>query len=497
MHSMALQGLQVPARINSEFLRNTVRLAQSNSSIEIELACKLFEFDSLEKVFFSGSLSVCAYLQKLLPSLVKEIPLHLHEAPFLISEDIAPFPASFTPQPLNAVNTYRVNPTTYLCWSSQPLGNMRQSHVSLVIIDIQTNKAILASTNIGFPHSACHLLHSIFSTSGMGNRLCKEQQRSVFLKTLTSSTHLVHCPARLVKHFGHYVLNDLSHIANLDYLGLTTYFDRIFRNSEFDYFDTEATTCFGKNTGALLDYSQGSTFEIQQQSIQNGYAVVCSKDSTVNGQLWRSLRSNLSIDMQDSTQYAVCIGIRGGTREALNICRISRHLAIAINRQTSLSVHFVIDGLAQSKNNNISSTANLSELREHEIANSIAMELMDLPFVTTESVVGMKLIDQLQRIGTCRLAFGHSGSSLHKHMNLAGLDCIIHGSRAEAFSSVTRLFHDEVWNPKCIPVPAIAIAPDHQSIDIHGSYNQNYSIDEELFSSFAQHLNFMSFRVDN
>lgn len=118
------------------------------------------------------------------------------------------------------------------------------------------------------------------------------------------------------------------------------------------------------------------------------------------------------------------ISLRGGTREAVNLIEVVRLLFQNLLRR-GRRVFVVIDGIAASPNNKVSTTANLSQDKEEALAKNILDAAIEVGGRGI-SVVGWPLMDQLVGLSHCDVVIGHEGSSSAKSMWMLGLKTLIH-----------------------------------------------------------------------
>lgn len=445
---MQMQPFEFPSKITHEFLASTLKLYRKMPDEELIRACSYFGFSSVQRSDFAPSLTVGAFLQQLLPALHSQVPISFRETPFLGDKAYQILEGVTTLQPLLGVNVARISDSLYFLWTSPAApGSAYQMGVSVLIIDINKNTAIAGCTGSSVQFSTFQIFWYIFSRVHSIYRLRDAGSRHEFLSSLKPAFFLSQITDQCPLHIGHYILNNLGHLSHLESLNLLHYYARIYRPSGFDYFDDELAVCFREYTRLIAVSRQTGLSESIQDSLNRGCAVVCSRGSTLTSNLWRTIRFNLTIPPPDLNLFSVCIGIRGGSREALNLDQILRILAQEIHDQTGLCVNYVLDGMSASINNDKSTTAMLSSDRELVVVEKIQAAISDLPFVSLEPVVGLRLVDQLRKICKCRLAFGHLGGSTFKYMYLSGLDCIVHGHNEKGGLLFSELCHDETWSP--------------------------------------------------
>lgn len=498
-------NIEIPRIIDQKFLKKTVSLYSVNPEAEVDLARSVFCFNSVDRIDLDTSFTVSRFLLNLMPALGAHSPFSLLDPlPCLLNSPLYDETGVFL-KALNAVNTARIAKDKYLLWATLVAGNTR-STVGLVFVDIATNSACVGCTNDGHIYSTIQILHRVFSLTHISAKMRTREARDAFLLGLCIADKFAHITDVHPLHFGHYIHNSLGHLLRLEELGLTSYFSVIYRSSRLDFFDDE-TLLLGRATRRktrVLEISESnpSGGVLPQQliptALSEGYAVICSKDTIISGSLWRAVRKVLpkACNEKIDPSFSVCIGIRGGSREALNLDAILCILVNAIHSRTGCNVHLILDGMSESNSNSLNSTAALSEVKEQEIVQAIREAFKSDPRVRITSVVGLPLIQQLECIRQCRLAFGHQGSSTFKYMYLLGLDIIVHGHNSGTGLLFAKDCHDETWKPRELNLGPKYV--ESRFVDPGASpFYANYTLNEELCRQFFAGFDFARYLVNS
>lgn len=199
----------------------------------------------------------------------------------------------------------------------------------------------------------------------------------------------------------------------------------------------------------------------------------------------------------NSDELVLGISLRGGTREAINLCDVVENLLKALSIRGE-KVFLVIDGLAASCHNNISTTANLSQARE----SSIAANLLDAAVkfgCRGISLVGWPLMDQLTCLSYCDVVVAHVGSSSAKSMWLLGLKTIIHSPSPPIFPRPRRpelqpvglQFRHAYRGDPCpretrLPFELVTVLPSADNTR-EALQRRNYCLDISASSLFIEH----------
>lgn len=210
---------------------------------------------------------------------------------------------------------------------------------------------------------------------------------------------------------------------------------------------------------------------------------------------------------KDNTLY-LGLGLRGGTRMVLNFNEFVVALIQELQSHISRPISVIVDGMCRSLNPENATTANLSLADEHNQCNRLSDELA--PYnVRVESVVGMDLVTQLNKLGLCSAVIAHNGSSSAKYLWALGLPTVILNCPAaeSTFAYVSsddvdaeneiglcfgRAFRGEAHSPELyISKSLLRASGPHENIDApasHSRFNSYLDIDAALppVSSFVR-----------
>lgn len=470
-------------------IRESIVHSTNDATEELLTTSNIFGFRSLRYYKASPVLTVSSFLAFILPTVSKKLPVDLREPPFMIKVPPTELSTPFFVSPLNGVNALKTDNGGYFIWATQVLGNNRPSHVTLVYISKNFQDAIIISSGIEYPSSSFQFVHGVLSQSPFFySHLKAADTREDYLGSLTISTtsDLVFVPATLTSHFGHYIQQKLAHLSRLERLGLLSYFSKIYLSNDDDYLPDVPSYCFNLGTRDRIAMHDMNREEIIRKCLDNSFAVISTKDSTMDSSLWRSIKSHAELHLATSKVYSIVVGVRGGTRQAKNLPKVLPSLVSAIHEQTNQNVHIVIDGMAKSINNSSSTHADLSLGKEQEIASQIKLSLSTMSYASCMCVVGLDMYSQLKEIMCCRFALGHAGSSTFKYMTLAGIPVILHGIK-RPWNDYSTFFRDETWAPRCLSFNDVE--PDKALNGLH----TNYLIREQEFAEFVQSLDYNSF----
>jgi hypothetical protein len=123
------------------------------------------------------------------------------------------------------------------------------------------------------------------------------------------------------------------------------------------------------------------------------------------------------IDTSTSFQETLILGIglRGGTRMVINLDELIFSVCERILNTWDKKIHIIFDGMCKSPNPENPTTLLLSLDQEIQQAQLLSSKLASLG-VSSESVVGMRIIDQLQRLSMCSTIITHNGSGSAKYL---------------------------------------------------------------------------------
>ncbi len=344
--------------------------------------------------------------------------------------------ADTTLLPLNGVNTFRVCPggdvtsKQYVMWNTN---SNQANNISILFVDDKANEAYFLPAQIRhtMPELKSLLSSCLSSVAGFSSK-----KRSKQLNNLETATSIAHAVLQHPAHFGHYVQNNLSHISRLEQRGVLWQFQHIYRAGPCDFFSPqEEQLFFSERTGALFDQVKDLQ-QAKKTARDRGEALVASKGSTLYGiGLSTHLRQHITSSSKDGrndeshreAHLKLCVGVRGGSKEAINLTEIIESLIQRIRKKMGCNVDLLIDGMSASSLNSLGTTAYLSLEREQQLSATFASFAQTHNGLTVESVVNMPMIEQVTKISECHASISHFGSSCYKYGALAGIPVIEHG----------------------------------------------------------------------
>ncbi|MFZ4565799.1 MAG: hypothetical protein ACOYMY_04985 [Prochlorococcaceae cyanobacterium] len=303
----------------------------------------------------------------------------------------------------------------------------QRTDVCLYVVDLQEN-SVYGLPTYGF------WIYSDFLSISMGalpmDVWRDPQARDRHLRSLKVGQSMALMPSPCPIHYGHYLQNNLAHLARLEEMGITDQVSTIFRPSGFDYFLPSQEQAF------FLPATQSKMKVVENRqhgfgmSIDATTALVVSKGSTFGRTLSRNLRSSLNCSSSgDDSRIGVCVGIRGGTRMCLNLLEFTGALSTALHQKYNREIFLVVDGMSSSVLNNSDTTAMLSPAFENELANGYLAFADQSDFVSATSVVGLTQYEQLVEISKCTLALSGFGTQSFKYMYLCDVPTVVHGQK--------------------------------------------------------------------
>lgn len=263
---------------------------------------------------------------------------------------------------------------------------------------------------------------------------------------LNSSNQIkIYWDTSTIRHFGHYVMNDLSFAIRL-YQHFTHFAPSfILARIENGFLNMEIERSIISQS--LHEFSQLQCFcnrmELLRISRSCGAAVISLFDATVTAGLADAVQCSLLLNSEalessedgyrhtklhgSAHEYDLIIGVglRGGTREALNLDELLETLQEELVKR-GLRVCYLFDGLCESINNIVSTTKDLSLEYEVSLASSIST-ILCRNGAECFSVVGLSLISQLRSLSYCDFMIAHQGSSSAKYSYLLSKPVILHG----------------------------------------------------------------------
>jgi len=302
--------------------------------------------------------------------------------------------------------------------------------------------------------------------------------RTKFFQDLPSATSLALTPSNCPIHYGHYLQNNLAHLSRLEELEITDLVDKVYRPKKFDYFTPAEEELFFSPALRSKIIWMDNDEAIEKLALEQKIALIKSKGATFGKQLSKKFLASLNteerIEQETPNSLRICVGIRGGTRMALNLMEAVEVFSQALYKRLGRSIHLVIDGMSKSSLNNHDTTSLLSTEAELEIANEYLNLAERNKFLTVSSVVNMTQFEQLKQISQCDLAISGYGTSTFKYMYLCNIPTIVHGERApyDSLSAGTP--------PSSLFLGIDCILDIEKSEDIK---RNNYSINIDKFTS--------------
>ena len=242
-------------------------------------------------------------------------------------------------------------------------------------------------------------------------------------------------------HLGHYVVNDLGPAAAL-YQEIKS-FNTYFKLARIDcgYLSAEAEnhiiTGLPVSNTLVHFFPSSSSFDtyVEQHELaalvlwgchvepilsSNATCYLLSKETQLRQVLEKQLTKRLR------SSIVIGIGVRGGTREALNLDEVIEAIVKMYQPHEYSDICLVIDGLASNViDDEPSPTRKLSAEAELLIANRIADKVEPLG-VEVISVLGQSLELQLYCLLHCQVIVGHMGSSSAKYLCLLNKPTLLH-----------------------------------------------------------------------
>lgn len=322
----------------------------------------------------------------------------------------------------------------YMAWGN--LTNQRNDSFT-IFIDTETNAIHAYPSPQG---SVYENILNIFSYTFPVHVWGSSAARNHFLHKAIPSKIISHAPMPFPIHYGHYVQNNLAHISRLEEIGLTSYFDTIYRPCDRSDFlaPKEESLFFTDDTKPKLKYTTTLDDAIQESKAKKSELLIISKAATLSSYTSKVFRASLAqqnpqednpLSSDKENHLKLCIGLRGGTREALNLIVVIQQTVEILYSKTGRQIALLADGMSKSNLNNRDTTRFLSMDLEIEQASNLS-NLYELESVASfESVVGKPMFEQISKIAQCDVAISHFGSSFFKYMTMCGIPTIVHGER--------------------------------------------------------------------
>lgn len=321
-------------------------------------------------------------------------------------------------------NASQDEPRFYMLWYCN---HPQRTDVCLYIIDTEANEIYALPTYEFWIYDD---LLAIFMSSLPMEVWCDHGARAAHLKALKAGQSLALLPSPCPIHYGHYLQNNLAHLARLEELGVTEKVSTIYRPSNFDYFTpSQEKVFFGLDTQKKMSVV-GSLRHGFGLSVDDSTSLVVSKGSTFGRSLASNLRASLKRDnVNHDSPVGICVGIRGGTRMCLNLLDLTARLTAALHQKYGRKLFIVVDGMSASVLNNSDTTAMLSPAFENELAAGYLALADQFDYLSASSVVGLTQYEQLLEISECTLALSGYGTQSFKYMYLCDVPTVVHGQK--------------------------------------------------------------------
>jgi hypothetical protein len=393
---------------------------------------------------------------------------------------------------LDAPNVCKLDNEKYLFWSTENNGS---SEIFIVILDLISNIAYIGSTSLQWPRS-CYEIFDLTMRQYLPLDYYNKIERLNWLESLSEVTEIVFVTKPFTNHFGNYILNDYGPLSHLEDTGKFGYFAHIYRSKSTNkciFSKEDEKICFSPSMVKKFMYSDNPLLDAKKQK----YGVILYKDAIVSRRLGENIRCNLASSKAVHEGLSICVGLRGGSREALNLQQ-ALHLVVGkIYLEYGQKITIIVDGMSKLSINDSHSHALLSVDRERQVSESIYDSFKEFGWVNVISTVGLELTEQLNQITDCLFSFVHSGTNILKYGYLAGLPTLVH-SKPDAGLSFSRYNLNTDWDPleKSMGLkPLESIQREYSADELYlknPMYN-NYYIDLSACQQFLEQPEFSAF----
>jgi hypothetical protein len=402
--------------------------AEMYAELVVDVACHVHEFKQLNWLRTRQRPNGEVFLAALAPCLNAGDQLDLTASGLGYQNLPAELQRPVRLRPLVALNVAGVSADGmaddrfYLMWTHT---SNQTTDVAMLLLDLETGVAHLQPS---LPSMAFTDLYTIFKFSVPQNCWPRAEARASWLRSLSPAEGLALVPHPCPTHFGHYVQNNLCHLSRLEELGVASHCKTIYRPGPYDYFNEEEEQAFFRPTTRPLLVPVPSLEAAKQMAKEQCQMLISSKGATLSNHLARCLQQSLSRSPGGDV-YRLCVGVRGGSREALNLIEVMELVLQGLLERQPKPVHLVVDGMSQSRLNSMDTTRYLSLDREEELATALEQLTGRYPRLTVQSVVNRPMFEQMAAIARCNATISHFGSSFFKYMVMAGRPVIVHGDR--------------------------------------------------------------------
>lgn len=402
--------------------------AEMYAELVVDVACHVHEFKHLNWLRTRKRPNGEVFLADLVPCLNSGDQLDLTAGELGYQNLPVELQRPVRVRPLAALNVAGVSAEGvaddrfYLMWTHT---SNQTTDVAMLLLDLETGVAHLqpSQTSMAFTD-----LYTILKFSVPQNCWPRAEARASWLRSLSPAEGLALVPHPCPTHFGHYVQNNLCHLSRLEELGVASHCKTIYRPGPYDYFNEEEEQAFFLPATRPLLVPVPSLDAAKQLAREQSQMLISSKGATLSKHLSRCLQQSLSRS-PGGDGYRLCVGVRGGSREALNLVEVMELVLKGLLERQPQPVHLVVDGMSQSRLNSKDTTRYLSLDREEELATALDQLTGRYPRLTVQSVVNRPMFEQMAAIARCNATISHFGSSFFKYMVMAGRPVIVHGDR--------------------------------------------------------------------
>lgn len=411
----------------------------SAERIAADLVVSVFKFNQVIALERNGVPNGELFIEAYARSVALNEPLDLSQDPWSINGLPVELRDGFHLEPLCGANTAVIIPSTHkdgapidrrwiLLWYTN---HPQRTDVCLYILDNKENIIYgLPTYKLWIYDDLLWICRSRLDISAWTNPAL----RTKFFQDLPSATSLALTPSNCPIHYGHYLQNNLAHLSRLEELKITDLVDKVYRPKTFDYFTPEEEELFYSPALRSKITWMDNDEDIEKLALEQKIALIKSKGATFGKQLSKRFLASLSteekIKEEQPNSLKICVGIRGGTRMALNLIEVVEAFSQALHQRLGRTIHLVIDGMSKSSLNHHDTTRLLSTETELQIADQYFKLAERNKYLTVTSVVNMTQLEQLKQISQCDLAISGYGTSTFKYMYLCDIPTIVHGERA-------------------------------------------------------------------
>lgn len=410
--------------------------AATFADIAEDVVCQIFDFSDLHWLHTADRADGERFLTATIPTLRTDVQLDLSAAPLGYQGLPKMLQQPVQLNPLVGLNVFAISAEQlppdrfFLLWTHT---SNQTTDVAVLILDLDEQTAYMQPSHPGMAFAD---LYTIMKFSVPLPMWPRAEARSEWLRSLAVADQLALAPLPCPTHFGHYVQNNLCHLSRLEELGVIGHCSVVYRVGPYDYFtEVEEKAFFMPSTQTLVEIVP-SIDAAKALSAERNQALIASKGATLSGHLARCLQKSLALQKNEEPELAtdteifrLCVGVRGGSREALNLVEVMEEVIRGLLKRQHRSVHLVVDGMSKSRLNSKDTTRFLSLEREEQLAQALTGLQDRFSRLTVQSVVNRPMFEQMEAIAQCNATISHFGSSFFKYMVMAGRPVIVHGDR--------------------------------------------------------------------